>query len=464
MGAGVSNYRLANAVSREGQLGVVSGTGLDGVLARRLQDGDKDGDIRHALEHFPFRNMANRILDRYFIPGGKNSHFQYKNVGLHNIQGNREPQEMCIASNFVEVFLAKEGHNNPVGINYLEKIQLPHIPSIYGAMLAGVDAIIMGAGIPLEIPNVIDSLLKNETASYPIWVVGNQPTDNYRTTFDPKQFQEDTNSKIKLSNPAFFPIIASATLATMLYKRTNGNISGFIIEGPLAGGHNAPPRGKLTLTEDGQPIYGPRDVVDLDEIKKLGLPFYLAGNYGSHDKYLEALSLGAAGIQVGTAFALCVESGIVPEVRRALVQKSLENKAKVFTDPVASPTGFPFKVAQLEGTLSEKSVYDARVRKCDLGFLREFYRKENGEVGYRCAAENIEAYISKGGKIENTFGRKCLCNALIANVGMPQKTSETDVEKCLITLGDDFAGIGKRFCKENNTEYTAKDVIKNILG
>jgi len=52
-----------------------------------------------------------------------------------------------VVANFVEFFLARNGHDNPVGINYLEKLQLPHLPSIYGAMLAGVGYILMG-GVP----------------------------------------------------------------------------------------------------------------------------------------------------------------------------------------------------------------------------------------------------------------------------------------------------------------------------
>ncbi len=71
MGTGVSNWRLAQAVSRIGQLGVVSGTGLDVILARRLQDGDPEGHVRRALNNFPFPKMVQRILDTYFIPGGK---------------------------------------------------------------------------------------------------------------------------------------------------------------------------------------------------------------------------------------------------------------------------------------------------------------------------------------------------------------------------------------------------------
>src|SRR5690606_1862544 len=53
MGAGISNWRLARAVSQTGQLGVVSGTALDVILARRLQEGDPAGEFRHALSRFP---------------------------------------------------------------------------------------------------------------------------------------------------------------------------------------------------------------------------------------------------------------------------------------------------------------------------------------------------------------------------------------------------------------------------
>ena len=53
MGAGVSNWRLANAVSRLGQLGVVSGTALDVIVSRRLQDGDEGGHMRRAIAAFP---------------------------------------------------------------------------------------------------------------------------------------------------------------------------------------------------------------------------------------------------------------------------------------------------------------------------------------------------------------------------------------------------------------------------
>ncbi|MEI6787906.1 MAG: nitronate monooxygenase [bacterium] len=463
MGTGVSNWRLAQTVSRIGQLGLVSGTGLDHILIRRLQDGDPEGHMRRALSHFPFPKMVQRILDTYFIPGGKADSATYKSSGFHTVEGNRAPQEMCIAANFVEVFLAREGHSNPVGINYLEKIQLPHLPSIYGAMLAGVSVVVMGAGIPLEVPGILDTLVRHESVSYPVYVAGLKGAESYRMLFNPRDFMEDNLSPDPLERPAFLPIVASDTLATMLLRRATGSIQGFIIEGPLAGGHNAPPRGKLQLSATGEPIYGPRDVVNLEAFRAMNVPFWLAGSCGSAEGLRKALAEGATGIQVGSAFALCEESGMTAAFRRALVQKALDGKAEIFTDPLASPTGFPFKVAKLEGTLSEPAVYAKRQRRCDLGFLREVYRKEDGAIGYRCPAEPVASYVAKGGKAEDTLNRKCLCNGLVADVGYPQSLSNGTHEPPVITLGDDYIHAGQ-FCSQGKPDYTAADVIRTILG
>ena len=67
MGVAVSNWRLANAVSSQGQLGVVSGVALGALLARRLETGDPGGHMRRALAQFPLRDAAKRILDKHFI-------------------------------------------------------------------------------------------------------------------------------------------------------------------------------------------------------------------------------------------------------------------------------------------------------------------------------------------------------------------------------------------------------------
>jgi nitronate monooxygenase len=247
-----------------------------------------------------------------------------------------------------------------------------------------------------------------------------------------------------------------------MVKKANGKVDGFVIEGPTAGGHNAPPRGKVQLNAAGEPVYGDRDQVDLAKIRELGLPFWLAGEYGSPEKVQEALAAGADGVQVGTAFAFCDESGLRSDYKQALINKALAGSAKVFTDPLASPTGFPFKVAQLEGTLSDNGVYAARPRICDLGFLREAYRTAEGKVDFRCPGEPLTLYVSKGGKPENTLGRKCLCNALVANIGHAQIRNGKHVEPGIITSGDDLVNV-PRFLPVGQTSYSVADVIGKLL-
>jgi nitronate monooxygenase len=405
--------------------------------------------------------MANRIWETYYIPGGKAENQPYMPLPRHIKNNPRELIELCIVANFVEVILAREGHSNPVGINYLEKIQIPHLPSIYGAMLAGVEYVLMGAGIPLKIPGVLDRLANHEPASFVLQIAGTQEGDDNTITFAPMDFME--RELPPLLRPKFLAIVASNTLALTLLNKANGKVDGFVVEGPTAGGHNAPPRGKLQLNEANEPIYGERDRVDLARMQELGPPFWLAGGYGAAKMLREALVAGATGVQVGTAFAFCAESGLREDYKQALLKKAIAGEAKIFTDPLASPTSFPFKVALLEGTISEREVYLARPRICDLGFLREAYRTEAGAVDYRCPAEPVAVYVAKGGDAGKTLGRKCLCNALLANIGHPQTRSRKYVEKGLVTSGDDLTQI-QSLLPPNGSVYNARDVISKLFN
>jgi nitronate monooxygenase len=461
MGAGVSNWRLANAVARRGQLGVVSGTAIDLILARRLQDGDPGGHMRRALAHFPVRELAERVIDRYYVSSGVRAGRPYRAKPVHTIAPRRPLLELTVVANFVEVFLAKEGHDGPVGINLLEKIQLPNLASLYGAMLAGVDYVLMGAGIPIEIPGALDRLSNHEAASLKLHVAGAEPGESFAAEFAPRPLMRQTLPPLR--RPAFLAIIASATLALTLAKKATGYVDGFVIEGPTAGGHNAPPRGTLQLNERGEPVYGPRDEVDLAKIAALGRPFWLAGSYGTPEKLREALALGAAGVQVGTAFAFCRESGLSDDLKERTIRRALAGKGEVFTDPLASPTGFPFKVVRLPGTTSEPAEYAARQRICDLGYLRELYRREDGTVGYRCPAEPVDDYVQKGGAVEETAGRKCLCNGLTANIGLPQRREGGYLEPPLVTAGDDLAHLA-RLVPPGECSYTAGDVLDYLLA
>lgn len=461
MGVAVSGWRLARTVSQLGHLGVVSGTMLPGVLARRLQLGDPEGDLRRALAHLPVPGVADRVLAAYFIPGGKDAATPFKTTPMPTLAPGSAFAELTVAANFTEVFLAKKGHTGIVGINLLEKMQLLTLGSLYGAMLAGVDYVLMGAGIPRSIPGILDRFAAGEAAELRIDVEGALPGEEFVARFDPAAFWSGPASR--LTRPNFLAIVSSATLALTLARKSNGRVDGFVIEGEAAGGHNAPPRGPMQLTASGEPLYGPRDVPDVGKIRDLGLPFWLAGGQAWPEKYRAALAAGAAGIQVGTPFAFCAESGIAPELKLQAIALSRAGEAHVFTDPVASPTGFPFKVLELPGSLSDAACYEARERICDLGGLRQPYRRPDGTVGYRCGAEPEENYALKGGLPDDTAGRKCLCNGLAATVGIPQvRGNGLILEPPLVTAGQEVATLA-RFLRPGADTYSAADVVRTIL-
>ena len=461
MGVGVSGWQLARAVSEQGHLGVVSGTALDVVMVRRLQTGDEGGHVRRALDALPISGAAKRIVDRYFFEGGKADDARFAQTSMNRHQPSRGVEELIVAGNFVEVFLAKEGHSGLVGINYLEKIQAPTLPSIYGAMLAGVDYVLMGAGIPKTIPIVLDELAAGLPVDMRLNVKGATADDDFHSHFDPERLMD--GSAPALDRPDFLAIVSSHVLAVMLATKTEIPVDGFIVESAVAGGHNAPPRGKMQLNEEGEPVYGDRDIPDVAVFVELGLPFWLAGGYSSPDRVREALDAGATGVQVGTAFAFCHESGFDADIKRQVIDLSLEGSATVFTDPLASPSGFPFKVVELPGSLSDLDVFAERTRvACELGYLRSAYRTDAGEVGWRCEAEPTDEYVRKGGVIKDTAGRMCLCNGLLANVGLGQVQRSGKPEPTLVTAGDGVRDVA-RYLPPGADTYSAAEVIEYLL-
>jgi nitronate monooxygenase len=459
MGVAVSHWRLARAVASRGHLGVVSGTALNSVLLRRLQDGDADGSVRRALGQCPLREAAARIADRYFRSGGREAGQPYRLSPLFALPLSPDLAELTAVASFVEVFLAKEGHDGPVGINLLEKIQLPTLPTLFGAMLAGVDYVLMGAGIPRAIPGVLDRFAAWQPAALPIDVAGKSAGSDPQATLEPAAFLAAPPPALK--RPWFLAIVSSSVLALTLARKASGRVDGFIVEDPTAGGHNAPPRGELQLNERGEPVYGPRDQVDLAAIRALGRPFWLAGTRAHPAALSDARAAGAAGVQVGTAFAFCEDSGLDPAVRRAVLGESQAGQAEVRTDPRASPTGLPFKVVQMEGSLSDDRVHAARSRICDLGYLRQPYQKPDGTIGYRCPAEPEEDYVRKGGAREDTEGRRCLCNGLMAAVGLAQALPAGRIEPPLVTAGDSVRDL-RALCPPGRNSYTVDDVLAYV--
>ncbi len=377
---------------------------------------------------------------------------------MFRLESPRALRELTVLANFAEVQLAKWGHDGPIGINYLEKIQMPTPDALYGALLAGVDYVLMGAGIPSDVPHLLNGLARGEQVAYRVAVTGARPHDGHAVRFDPA---EVVGRPARLVRPRFVAIVSSNTLASFLAKDPATRPDGFVVEDHRAGGHNAPPRGPLVLDELGQPVYGARDEVDLDQIASLGLPFWLAGGVASPAHLAEARAAGAAGIQVGTAFALCAESGLAPGLRARVLAVARAGTAGVVTDPRASPSGYPFKVVQLEGTLSEPAVYARRERRCDVGLLRTPVVRPDGGIAYRCPSEPADAYVRKGGKSEDTIGRTCLCNALLATAGLAQ-LRDSGLEPPIVTSGDDLARLVEVLGAKDS--WTAADVVAYLLA
>lgn len=456
MGVAVSDWRLANAVARRGQLGVISGTAIDVVHTRRLADGDPDGILREAYEHFPVPHVARKVYETWHRPGGREPGTPYPKVEMPTVDPTPDRVALTVVANFAEVWLARKGHDGPVGVNFLEKIRVPSLPELLGAVLGEADFVIMGAGIPTEIPGSLTTLAAGKTALRTILVEGG---DDLEIAFDPTTVVPDGWPRRR---PEFLAIVSSNTLATYLARSPSFRPDGFIVELPIAGGHNAPPRNKNDRDETGQPVYGPRDTVDLAKLAELGLPYWLAGGFAGPDRLAEARAQGAVGIQAGSAFALCDDSGLDPGLRARLVAEALAGELVVRTDPVASPSGYPFKVAQLGGTIADPEQYAQRRRVCDLGYLRNAYATADGGIDYRCPAEPADAFLRKGGEPAELEGRICLCNGLMSAAGFPQ-LRRGEPEPALSTLGDDAIRVARILAAEQG-RFSADDVLDWILG
>jgi NAD(P)H-dependent flavin oxidoreductase YrpB (nitropropane dioxygenase family) len=422
MGVYISSPFLANVVSRNGGLGTVSGVMPERILARILGRGDIGGHYRRALSNFPFPRVSKQVLDAFYIEEHNPKGVSLREAPFFTVNPSALLIALSICANYAFVYLAKEGHENPVSINYLEKIAMPHIYAITGAMLAGVDFITMGAGIPLQIPEVINALAVGKTAEYRIPVTGLNIT-SHTMSFNPGDFFREKIPPLK--KPGFIPIIASNLLASIFMKKLpEGSVYGFVVEEPTAGGHNAPPR-------KGD-VYSSRDEVDYEGIAKFGLPFWIGGSKASPEKLRWAKSVGATGIQAGSIFALCEESGMDPLIRKKVRALGFNGSIEIRTDRKVSPTGFPFKVVVLPESLSEEGVYLARSRACPHGALRTLFEGPDGSIGYRCPGEPVGAYVRKLGKVEETAGARCLCSGLMATASLGGGD-----EPPVITMGDD---------------------------
>ena len=460
MGIGVSSWRLARRVAELGEFGVVSGTAIDTVLVRELQQGDPHGRLR-VLAAYPDRETVAWLAETFYVAGGIAAGTPFKLLPIHRFNPTVRSQRVLAAATFSEVALAKEGHDGTVGINLLAKLKRYTLPCLYGALLAGVDAVLMGAGIPIEEAEALQKLAAGQPARLRLEVDASLAPEGagpFYYDLDPADLVPEVRP---MPCPGFYAVVSSDLLAGILAKKLPaGALAGFVVEGPTAGGHNAPPRNK-GADADENPVYDARDRADLARIAALGLPFYLAGGYGRPEKLAEALAAGAAGVQVGSLFSLADESGYPAAAKARIVGGLHRGALAVRTDGRASGTGFPFKIVEMEGTLGRPENLARRARICDLGYLQTAYVDAKGRVQGRCPAEPVADYVRKGGKAEDTERRACLCNALSANVGLGQ-TQRWGAEGQLFTAGDDLVHLP--LGSAAHPSYTAADVIGYLRG
>lgn len=445
MGAHISCARLANATSRLGALGVVSGVGLRHIVAEQVRAGD--AVAIELAKTFPIASYVEDLLS--FAKGGSR-HTKPVPMDVPDRAKNVVSHRLAVIGAYVEVMRAKSGHKGKVGINVMWKCALTVLPTIYGAMLGGVDALLCGAGVPMELNEIVTTLREGGNLEFsPLFGTGTRVYLD--VSGDPA-----ADLLARFEEPKVLPILSNYAFPKRMmdiWERTRGGAKpfAFVLEHYAAGGHNAPPRNKVA--------FGEADDINgyFDKVLGMGVPVYVAGAFehgGTRKDFEYWTGRGAYGIQVGSRFALSHESGLRPDLKEQVVAANAEGSSEVETDLVLSPTGYPFKVVKLPGTLSDTEVYHSRTRICNRGYLLtgKIETRDDGteEEVYLCPSMPERQYAHLGGHAEDLDGRICLCNALLSTAGF-----YTDKEKPLVTLG--VSG------KQTVESLPARAIVEDIL-
>lgn len=318
MGVGVSLYPLASAVAKEGGLGIISSACLDRIVSKR----------------------TGKRVNSYEAA--------YEEVSLSKAAGGY------------------------AGINIMCALMRDYEASVRGALDAGADAIISGAGLPLGLPAI--------------------------------QSARDT---------ALIPIVSSGRALELICKkweRLGARPDAVVLEGPLAGGH-------LGFKMDQVDLEANRLENLLPEVKDMAkrygdMPIIVAGGVYTHDDIVRYLAMGADGVQMGTRFLATEESSASTAYKDSVV-RSRQEDIMVAHDP-GSPCGLPFRIIK-QSPMYVSSLARARKPKCDKGYV--LLKDAEGKFS-RCPAKESN---------EHHF---CICNGLLSSAGY-----NPDKEEALYTVG-----------------------------
>ena len=326
MGVGVSLHPLARAVAKEGGLGIVSSACLDRLVSSRT--GEKKNTYEAAYE---------------------------------------------------EVSLAKT-EGGFAGINIMMALARDFNDSVKGALDAGADVIISGAGLPLGLPAIQPP---KETALIPI-----------------------------VSSPRALDIICKK------WEKLGYRPDAVVLEGPLAGGHLGFRIDQVDLESNRLENLLP---LIKDRAVKCGdFPVIVAGGIYTHDDITRFMSMGADGVQMGTRFLATEESSASTTYKQAVVRAKKED-ILVAHHP-GSPCGLPFRVI-MQSPMYVSSLQQKRPPKCDKGYV--LMKDAEGNFTVCPAKEDNKDYF-------------CICNGLLSSAGY-----NTDKEEPLYTVGTNAARVDR---------------------
>jgi len=312
MGVGVSLYPLACAVAVAGGLGLLSSACLDRIVGERV---GRPVDTAEAVRS--------------------------------------------------EVASAKAG-GGYAGINIMVALQRDYEAAVRGAIEAGADAIVSGAGLPLTLPAI------------------KPPGDT-----------------------ALIPVVSSARALELIcrrWERHRYRPDAVVLEGPLAGGHLGFRADQVGLAESALE----RLLPPVKEVAQAhgDFPVIVAGGIYTHADIRRFLALGADGVQMGTRFLATEESSASAAYKRAVV-RARPTDILVANDP-GSPCGLPFRVLR-ESPMYQSSLVRGRLPRCDKGYV--LGKDAQGRFAV-CAAKEDN---------EHSF---CICNGLCSAAGCDAGTEE----------------------------------------
>lgn len=234
-------------------------------------------------------------------------------VGYDSPLFRKNPEEANLQTLPAEIKKAREisEGRGMIAVNIMSPTQA-YGEYVRTAIDAGVDAIISGAGLPLELP----------------------------------KFTAGTNVKIA-------PVVSSKKGAELMLKtwdRRYGSTADFIVmESPFSGGHQGYKREELNDLEKANLVFeeGVRQTVELVKSyeSKYGrhIPVFVAGGIFDHHDYERAISLGASGVQVGTRFIATEECDAHEAYKQEFVKATADDL--VIID---SPVGMPARAIRNE--------------------------------------------------------------------------------------------------------------------